>query len=395
MLRQGRRGSSRNVSQNRDGETISEKQAEAFPISNGIKEHVPLTPLTTLSIGGPARYFAEARSLEEVNEALAFAHERSLPLFVLGGGSNIVVSDAGFPGLVLHMQVSGISREEKGDRVVVTAGAGVLWDDLVVYAIEHRLFGLECLSGVPGTVGGAVVANLGAYGAQVSDTFVQADVLDTENPDGGLKAVMNEECAFSYHDSFFGHADGRYVIVRATFALSNDASVIPSYKDNRFDMSKLARRLGRAPTQTEVRDAVLVMREEKGSLIMPGRFSLKSAGSFFHMPFVSPEQYAQVTARAQESDALKEERLRPWAWKQPDGSYKVAPGFLLEYTEFQKGYVRGKVGVSPRHTLSLINVDGGCAKDIAELAHAMQDAVENRFGIRLEREVEYIGDVEN
>lgn len=360
-----------------------------------IKEHVPLAPRTTLSVGGPARYLSEPQSLEEVKEALAFARSRALPLFVLGGGSNIVMSDAGFPGLVLHMHVSGISFEEKENRVLVTAGAGVLWDEFVVATIEHGLFGLECLSGVPGTVGGAVVANLGAYGAQVSDTFVQADVLDTENPDGGLKAITNEECNFSYHDSFFGHAGGRYVVVNATFALSKDASAILSYKDNRFDMSKLASSLGRAPTQQEVRDAVLSMREEKGSLIIPGRFSLKSAGSFFHMPFVSSEVYAQVIAKAQEIDAAKEERLRPWAWQQLDGSYKVAPGFLLEYTEFQKGYVRGNVGVSPRHTLSLINAGGGSAKDIADLARAMQDAVEKLFDIRLEREVEYIGDVEN
>lgn len=360
-----------------------------------IQEHVPLAPLTTLGVGGEARYFAEPRSLEEMNEALAFARERALPLFVLGGGSNIVVSDSGFSGLVLHMQVFGISREEQGDRLLVTAGAGVLWDDLVVYSIEHGLFGLECLSGVPGTVGGAVVANLGAYGAQVSDTFVQAEVLDTEGLNGGLKVITNEECAFSYHDSFFGHAGGRYVIVRATFALSRDASAIPSYKDNRFDMSKLATTLGHAPSRQEVREAVLTMREEKGSLIMPGRFSLKSAGSFFHMPFVSSDVYAQALAQAQETDAAQEERLRPWAWKQSDGSYKVAPGFLLEYTQFQKGYREGSVGVSPRHTLSLINVGGGSAKDIARLARAMQDAVEKLFNIKLEREVEYIGDVEN
>jgi UDP-N-acetylmuramate dehydrogenase len=143
-----------------------------------------------------------------------------------------------------------------------------------------------------------------------------------------------------------------------------------------------------------VRDAVLTMREEKGSLIMPGRFSLKSAGSFFHMPFVPPQQYEKVVARARALDAGKEEQLRPWAWQQSDGSYKVAPGFLLEYTEFRMGYVRGEVGISPRHTLSIINVSGGSAADIAVLARDMQDAVEKIFGIRLEREVEYIGDVE-
>jgi len=359
-----------------------------------VKEHVPLAPLTTLSVGGEARFFAEPRSLEEVQEALEFARSQELPLFVLGGGSNIVVSDDGFDGLVLRMHLADISTEERDGKVFVTAGAGVVWDDLVVYAIEHGLFGIECLSGVPGTVGGAVVANLGAYGAQVSDTFVQAEVLDTRDAERGTKAFENEQCDFSYHDSFFSRESGRYVIVSATFALSRDSGAIPAYRDNRFDMAALAAMLGRAPTQTEIRNTVLDMREEKGSLIMPGRLSFKSAGSFFHMPFVSPAEYERVVAEARALDMAKEERLRPWAWRQKDGSFKVAPGFLLEYTEFKKGYVRGEVGISPRHTLSIINVGKGSAADIAKLARDMQDAVERIFGIRLEREVEYIGAVE-
>ena len=239
-----------------------------------------------------------------------------------------------------------------------------------------------------------MVANLGAYGAQCSDTFVHAEVLDTQDLQSGIKVIPKEQCNFSYHDSMFGRSKGRYVVVRATFALSTDAATSSAYRDNRFDMTTLTKTLGRAPTQREVRDAVLTMREQKGSLIMEGRLSYKSAGSFFHMPFVSHEQYEQVEERARALDAEKEERLRPWAWEQPDGSYKVAPGFLLEYTEFQKGYVRGAVGVSPRHTLSIINVAGAHARDIALFARDMQDAVEKIFGIRLEREVEYIGDVE-
>lgn len=360
-----------------------------------VQEHVPLAPLTTLSVGGEARFFASARSAEEVKEALEFAHSHALPIFILGGGSNVVVSDDGFAGLVLHMRLSDISVKERGDRVLVTAGAGVAWDELVVYSIEHGLFGLECLSGVPGTVGGAVVANLGAYGAQASDTFVQTEVFDTRDVEDGLKTFEREQCDFSYHDSFFSREPGRYVIVCATFALSRDQATILAYRDNRFDMATLATTLSHAPTQKEIRDAVLTMREEKGSLIMPGRLSFKNAGSFFHMPFVSPEQYERVMAQARSLDAEKEEHLRPWAWKQPDGTYKIAPGFLLEYTEFKKGYVRGEVGISPRHTLSIINVGNGSARDIAVLARDMQDAVEKLFGIRLEREVEYIGDVES
>lgn len=358
-----------------------------------IREHVPLAPLTTFGVGGTARFFVAPHSIEDVQEALSFAQEKKLPIFVLGGGSNIVVADSGFDGLVIHMHIAGITTETRGDRVWVTAGAGIPWDDLVVWSIEHKLCGLECLSGVPSTVGGAVVANLGAYGAQVSDTFVHVDVFNTRDS-SRLRVIAKEECDFSYHDSLFARESGRYVVLRATFSLSHDPKAQLSYRDNRFNMAALAEKLGHTPTPADIREAVLHMREEKGSLIMPGRLSYKSAGSFFHMPFVSKAQYEQVVARARALDAAKEERFRPWAWEQVDGTYKLAPGFLLEYTKFQKGYTQGGAGISPRHTLSIINVGDARACDIAQLAQDMQNAVENIFGIQLEREVEYIGVVE-
>ncbi len=359
-----------------------------------LKEYVPLAPLTTLGVGGTARFFAEAHSLEEVQEVLRFARERALPLFVLGGGSNIVMADEGFAGVVLRMRIQGTLREARDNRVFVTVGAGVVWDDFVVWSLKEKLAGLECLSGVPGTVGGAVVANLGAYGAQCSDTFVHAEVIDTHGESTAVQVIQKEACDFSYHDSMFGQQSGRYLIVRAAFSLSTDPATEPSYRDNRFNMEALAAKLGHPPTQEEVRESVLMMREQKGSLIMEGRLSYKSVGSFFHMPFVSPEKYEEIGVRARALDAEKEERLRPWAWKQSNGSYKVAPGFLLEYTGFQKGFVRGHTGISPRHTLSIINIANARAADIAALARDMQNAVERIFDIPLEREVEYIGMVE-
>lgn len=354
-----------------------------------------LAPFTTFNIGGPARFFAEVKSVEDVASALAFARANALQIFVLGGGSNVVISDNGFEGLALLMRISGITTEKNGERLLVTVGAGVVWDDFVVWTIERALSGLECMSGVPGTVGGAVVANVGAYGAQVSDTFIRAEVLDTQDESKKVRVMKKEECGFSYHDSIFGRSSGRYIIIRATFALSSDSTSAPSYKDNRFDMTALSAELGHKPTQTDVRNSVLKMREGKGSLIMKGKVSFKSAGSFFHMPLVSAEKYAEVVQLAQKLDAKKEKELRPWAWKQSDGSYKVAPGFLLEYTKFQKGYVQGGAGISPRHTLSIINVGSARASEVAELARDMQNEIEKLFGIKLEREVEYVGEVEN
>lgn len=363
-------------------------------LPRSLTSNVPLAPLTTFHIGGPASFFVEAKSVENIVEALAFAREHSLPVFVLGGGSNVVIADSGFKGLVLSMRIQGITTNKNGKRTLVKAGSGVVWDDFVVWSIENGFAGLECMSGVPGTVGGAVVANVGCYGAQVSDTFVSAEVIDTQGASDKVQVVRKKECGFSYHDSLFGRSNGRYVVVRATFEFSTDSSEMPSYRDNRFDMAKLAEELGHEPTQTEVRDSVLNMREEKGSLIMKGRKSFKCAGSFFHMPFVSREKYEEIIKLATKLGAKKEKNLRPWAWEQNDGSYKLAPGFLLEFTEFQKGYTRGTVGISPMHTLSIINIADASAKDVVELARDMQNAVEKIFGIHLEREAEYVGDVE-
>lgn len=355
-----------------------------------VQERVPLAPLTTFGVGGEARFFIEAQSVEEVKEALEFARERALKVFVLGGGSNILVADEGFDGLVLCMRISGIESVDKGTQTFVSAGAGVLWDELVVWTVAHELAGFECLSGVPGTVGGAVVANLGCYGAQTSDTFVSAEVLDLTDASGTVRTLQKEECLFAYHDSVFSHEPGRYFIVRATFALARGGVPHISYRDNRFDLAKRASTSGHPPTLADVRSAVLEVRAEKGVL----RDSYKSAGSFFHMPYVSAAEYAHIEAQACARNAEKEERLRPWAWQQPDGTYKLAPGFLLEYTEFQKGYMRGGAGISPQHTLTIINVAGARAHDIAQLARDMQDAVEKIFAVRLEREVEYVGAVE-
>ncbi len=359
-----------------------------------VQEHVALASLTTLDVGGEARFFVEAYTILDAIEALDYARSHSLPLFVLGGGSNIVIADDGFPGLVLKVNIVGIESEVHNDRIQVRVGSGVVWDEFVQWSIRERVAGLECLSGIPGTVGGAVVANLGAYGAQCSDTFVCADVLEQSDETHTIQIFNNDRCEFSYHDSMFGHAPGKYLILQATFSLARNGTSHLLYRDNRFNMAALHERLGHTPTQEEVRESVLSMREQKGSLIMQGRISFKSAGSFFHMPFVTPEKYVQIIACAQALDSAKEEQLRPWAWEQPDRTYKIAPGFLLEYTKFQKGYVQGGAGISPRHTLSIINVAGASAKDIAELARDMQDAVENIFDISLEREVEYIGSVE-
>lgn len=355
-----------------------------------VRENVALAPYTTFRIGGPARYLIEAESEDDVRDALAFAHEKKLPLFVLGGGSNILISDEGFNGVVLHSNLQGITSETRDNREWVTAGAGVSWDELVAWAVGKNLSGIECLSGVPGTVGGAVVANVGAYAAQVSDTFVCADVIDRRTANAKVINMKHDACAFSYHDSVFGRDPDRYGILSATFALRQGIVSLPRYKDSRFDTTTFTSTHHREPTLLEVREMIMAVRKGKGVLSS----SYRSAGSFFHMPLVTRKQYEHIQRTAQELDAEKEEQLRPWAWEQPNGAHRIAPGFLLEYTEFKKGYRRGRVGISPRHTLTIINADDATAREVAELARDMQTAVKKIFDIKLEHEVEYVGEVE-
>lgn len=362
-----------------------------------IRENIALAPYATFKIGGPARYFCEVSSPEELKEALSFANERHYAVFILGGGSNILVSDEGFDGLVVRFvnptpdSLFTVEREDD-EQVTISVPAGVHWDDLVVYAVEHNLYDIEHLSGIPGTVGGAVVANIGAYGAQLSDVLINVEMIDRKDSDFEIKVLTNNECAFAYHDSIFSKAHERYIILRATFMLAKHTTVHTKYIDNRFrvddegtDDTPMSLR--------EVREKILSIREQKGSLAMEGREGFHSAGSFFHMLTVPESQYTEITARAQILNPELEERLRPWAWKQADGTYRVASAFLLEFTEFPKGFVRGSVGVSPKHQLSIINLGGARASEIAELARDMSNSVKKLFGISLEREVEYVGNI--
>lgn len=355
-----------------------------------IEENVALAPLTTFKLGGAARFFIAAHSIEELEKAISFARAEHLPVFVLGGGSNILVADEGYSGVVISLAFTDEEITQDTQGALVTVGAGVRWDTFVARMVQREYAGLEALSGIPGTVGGAVVANAGAYGTQCSDVFVQARVIDLTDDGVRVRTVGNADCNFAYHDSVFSQQPGRYVILSATFRLVRNSKPDFSYKDNRFNFTDILAEEQLPHTFAGLRAAVLLIRERKGVL----EECFQSAGSFFHMPYVSAVQHEHIISVARSLDAVKEERLRPWAWQQTDGSYKVAPGFLLEYTPFQKGYVRGSVGISPKHTLSIINLGGARATQVAELARDMHDAVQKLFYVDLEREVQYVGAVE-
>lgn len=341
-----------------------------------IREHVPLAPLTTLGVGGPARYFAEAATVNDVRAALEFAQTRALPLFVLGGGSNVVVADAGFPGVVLKVALRGIEPRRENGKVLFTAAAGEDWDGFVAQAVAAGCAGIECLSGIPGTVGATPVQNVGAYGQEVADTITEVQALDLRT--GELRAICKEGCEFGYRTSLFNSRErGRHIIVAVTFALEPGGAPRLAYADLR---KYFAERSG-APALSQVRDAVRQIRARKAMLLVPGDEDCRSAGSFFKNPVLSAEQFAALAARFPEIPH----------WPSASGEVKVSAAWLVEHAGFAKGYTRGAVGISRKHALAIVNRGGATAAEIAALSTAIQRAVAARLGVELHPEPVFLG----
>jgi len=344
-------------------------------------EQVPLGPFTTFQIGGPARWFAEAASEEDIAAGIAFAAERQLPLFVLGGGSNLLVSDTGFPGLVLRMALQGIASTPDKGRVIVSSAAGEDWDDLVAYAVGAGYAGIECLSGIPGTVGGTPVQNVGAYGQEVSQTIVTVRAFDRTT--GAFVDLSSADCGFSYRRSIFNTAQKeRYIVSRVDYGLHENGPANFVYAD-------LARYFAAhnqaSPTLAEVREAVRTIRDQKGMLLVAGNADCRSAGSFFKNPIVP------ATVLDSLAGELGVEKRSIPAYPARDGEVKLSAAWLIERAGFQKGYALGNAGISSRHTLALINRGGASAAEIVALRDQVTDAVRSRFAVRLEPEPVWLG----
>ena len=339
-------------------------------------EEVPLAPYTTFQIGGPARWFAEAASEDDIAAGIAFAAERQLPLFILGGGSNLLVSDAGFSGLVLRIAMRGITSTGENGRPIISAAAGEDWDGLVAYAVAAGLAGVECLSGIPGTVGGTPVQNVGAYGQEVSQTIVTVRAFDRKT--GQFVDLPASDCGFSYRRSIFNSTQrDRYVVSRVHYALHKDAPASFVYADvARY----FAARNVTAPTLVEVREAVRSIRAQKGMLLMPGDADCRSAGSFFKNPVVPA---SVVDSLAQDLGVDKQSIP---AYPAPQGEVKLSAAWLIERAGFAKGYALGNAGISSRHTLALINRGGASASEVTALRDQVIAAVASRFAVRLEPE---------
>lgn len=347
-------------------------------------ENVRLRDFTTLGVGGPARYFVEAASEDDVVRGEAFASTRNLPLFVLGGGSNVLVADEGFGGVVLCVRLLGTdlrgadpasSAPAAGSRVTVSAAAGEGWDEFVASCVEGDLVGVECLSGIPGTVGGTPIQNVGAYGQDVSETVASVRVLDRAR--SIIRDLAPGDCGFGYRTSAFNTSEkGRYIVLRVAFSLAPGAA--PALRHDQLR----ARFADRPPTLRAVRDAVREIRRGKGMLLVAGDPDSRSAGSFFKNPVVSEETYQALRSAAGPDMP---------AYPAGPARLKIPAAWLVERAGYGRGMTLGQAGLSTRHSLALVNRGHATARELLELARAIRGSVRERFGVVLEPEPVLLG----
>lgn len=342
--------------------------------------NIPLAPRTTLHLGGHAKHFVEVNAPHELNLALTWAEERALPTFILGGGSNLIVPDEGFDGLVIAMNTRGMatmrSENAKGEACMrITAAAGEPWDAFVAHTVAQGWQGLECLSGIPGLVGATPVQNVGAYGQEVSDTIVAVWAFDRNA--GHARWLTPADCEFAYRDSALKRAASRYIVLSVTFELRLNAPPALRYAELQKALSHIEK-----PTLQETRDVVTELRKRKSMVYDTSDVNHRSAGSFFTNPIVSVEVAEAVTARAK---ALGIETDVP-QWKTSDGRIKLAAGWLIERAGVTKGQREGNVGVSTAHSLALVHHGGGTTQELLAFAEVVKRRVREAFGVELERE---------
>ncbi|MFA6108512.1 MAG: UDP-N-acetylmuramate dehydrogenase [Candidatus Latescibacterota bacterium] len=353
-------------------------------MSDLIREQVALAPRTTIGLGGPARYLADCRTVDEIRAALVWATERDLPVHLLGGGSNTVFPDSGYPGLVLHLATSGIAFVEDGDAVRVTAAAGEDWDGLVATTAARGLGGVECLSGIPGQVGATPIQNVGAYGQEVGDAVAEVRVLDRQTLE--VISFPRDRCGFGYRQSRFRGTDaGRYLILEVVFSLRPEARPVIRYPELQRRLEALngtALLESGASALAAVRQAVLDLRRGKSMVVDPNDPDSRSVGSFFVNPVLTESELAALRTRLDDPTALPGYAVA--------GGTKVPAAWLIEQAGFPRGLRRGGAGISASHALALVN-RGGTSRELLALAAEIQAGVERRFGVRLATEPVIVG----
>ncbi|WP_182907226.1 UDP-N-acetylmuramate dehydrogenase [Microbispora sp. H13382] len=339
---------------------------------------VPLAPYTTLRTGGPARAFTQAETQDELVATVAEADRADEPVLVLGGGSNLVVSDDGFDGLVVRVATRGVHVTAEDGRALVTVQAGEDWDALAARCVAEGWSGVECLSGVPGLVGSTPIQNVGAYGQDVSQTVTGVRVYDRTT--GQVRDLTAAECGFAYRHSAFKQDPGRHVVLAVTYALERSPLSGPvAYRELAV---RLGVEIGERVPLSDAREAVLGLRRGKGMVLDPGDPDTRSAGSFFTNPVLGPDEAAALALRAPGHPR----------WDMPDGTVKVPAAWLIENAGFPKGYEKGRARISTKHTLALTNPTGEAGADeLLALAREVRDGVHEKFGVWLVNEPVLVG----
>jgi len=351
-----------------------------------IERDVLLAPYTTLQLGGPAEYFARIEGRPQLLEALGWARARSLPVCVLGGGSNVVVSDAGVRGLVLIIAMRGVCfappvADRPGEQLL-EAHAGEVWDAVVERCVRAGLSGIECLSGIPGTVGAAPIQNIGAYGQELAECLQAVEVLDLT--DLTTRWLAHAECELSYRFSRWKRQPGRELVLAVRLALQRGATPNVRYAELQAAVGSTA------PDVAQVRDAVLGLRRGKSMLLDAADPNSRSVGSFFMNPVLSAEAALRVLQTSLAQGVIADESALP-RYPQPDGRVKLSAAWLIERSGTHKGERRGPVGVSSRHSLALVHHAGGTSAALLALAAELQARVRATFGVELEREPVLLG----
>ena len=353
---------------------------QAVPAS--FRTNVRLADYSTIGLGGPARLFASCESVNDIRSALEYAHRSSVNIQVFGGGSNIIFPDDGLEGLVLHIALRGVATEERASEVVVDAAAGETWDNLVVRAVERGWGGIECLSGIPGTVGATPIQNVGAYGQEVSETLSSVNTIDRTT--GNDVQFGRKDCDFGYRQSRFKGSDrDRFIITHVRFRFPKDGAPSIRYPELQRELDArggIPTGARGKPALLNVREAVLAIRHRKSMVIDPQDENTRSVGSFFTNPVVPQATLDAVKLRWKATGDGS-----PVPFYAADDGYKMPAAWLVERAGFSRGFRMGGVGISAHHSLALVNL-GGTTAELLSLADSIRTKVRTVFGIYLELE---------
>jgi UDP-N-acetylmuramate dehydrogenase len=343
---------------------------------NGTLPRLQLAPMTTLGVGGVARWFMAARTTGDVRRAHKWCASHRAELFVLGGGSNLVIADEGFDGLVLHIALRGVDMVEESGATRATAMAGESWDGFVQSIVGRGLAGVECLSGIPGLVGGTPIQNVGAYGQDVSQTIERVVAYDVR--DGRTSSLSAADCGFSYRMSRFKAEAGRFIVCEVTFRLS-PGSPTTTYADVAGYLKGLNLT---TPTLADVRAAVLDIRRRKGMVLDPTDADTRSVGSFFMNPVVTHHDRERIASSIGEDVP---------GFASGESRVKIPAAWLIERAGVPKGFGNGPVRISTKHPLAIVNCGGASSGEIVRFAAGIKRRVADRFGVWLRPEPVFVG----